>query len=276
MDSFSLKDQHPSSFQGFLPPWFLETYDKILELLAKTEGRDKLTKLLQFKALLLAAIFKLTKRGASKVQMATDFHEAFREARKLLRLLKWTIEYNRMVNLFEKRPADYTDLDIFLLISIRLLLMGYWICDNIDTLLRLRLINESKMMNFALRGKTCWSVSLILHAALNLRMVAKSRYTRQYKQRQLELLMKEGKDSRAVEELRETVQQMEKRSLHSIVGIVKVVGDLFVAGRDLNIHYGFFRPTALTEGVVSLGGILSASISLWGMYQYHPSADRII
>lgn len=39
---------------------------------------------------------------------------SLKDSRKLLRLFKWSIEYKRILLMYERRPTDYTDFDLFL------------------------------------------------------------------------------------------------------------------------------------------------------------------
>lgn len=94
--------------------------------------------------------------------------------------------------MYDKQPADSTDLDLFLstrlsaVTSIRLLLMAYWIMDNIDILSKFKILTIDST-SYEKRGKICWLISLGLHFWLDLRIIVKYKYQTEYINKQLEL-----------------------------------------------------------------------------------------
>ena len=227
--------------------------DSLLDLLGRTEGRDKFTKLLQFTSLQISAIGGGLGNTTVMERMGWLSQE-LKEARQLLRLFKWCVEYKRIIAIIDKRPPDADDFDMLLLISIRLLLIFYWIFDNLDILTKLRIFKIDKS-TFEKTGKKFWLVSLILHLWLNVRRFVKCNKQIHYPDKVLSHL-----DPDDEQVLRH--QQINARKREAVLGIAKVVGDLFVCSREI----GGLKENQIFRWLAGFGGTVSACISLYGMY----------
>jgi Peroxisomal biogenesis factor 11 (PEX11) len=237
--------------------------DTVLEMLSKTEGRDKFSKFFQYGSLFLGSLTNLV--GEQKAgEKFTELFREFKDARKLMRLFKWSIEYKRIMYVLEKRPPDATDVDMFLIIAIRLLLMVYWVFDNLDCLAMLRILKVKKGINER-RGKWFWLASLGLHLIVNLRILNNANQRLEYLKRHLDLLKQEGSAKAAI---REQLDVQSQRRIFAIAGILKVGGDILVSSRDTGILKAIVGKQTGVGLAVGAGGVLSAAISLWGMYNY--------
>lgn len=259
--------KQPERYRWYLPYGKPVTYvvlDSVLEVLSKTEGRDKFSKFGQYGSLFLGSLINLVGENKVSGKFINLFRE-FKDARKLMRLFKWSIEYRRILYVLEKRPPDATDVDMFLIIAIRLLLMTYWIFDNLDCLAMLRILKVPPGMNER-RGKWFWLASLALHLIVNIRIHNSANQRIKFIIRQLDHLKEEGP---AKESLREQLEMQKQRRKFAIAGILKAAGDIIVSSRDTGILRAIVGGKSAGVGIaVGIGGVLSAMISLWGMYNY--------
>lgn len=256
----------PTKSRWYMPYGKPVTYvvlDAVLEVLSKTEGRDKFSKSCQYGCMFLGSVTALVGEAKVAAKFINLFRE-FKDARKLMRLFKWSIEYRRIMYVLEKRPPDATDVDMFLIIAIRLLLMAYWVFDNLDCLAMLRILKVKPGINER-RGKWFWLASLILHLIVNLRMLNSAKQRLEYLKRQLDLLKQEGP---AKQSIRDQLEVQSQRRIFAVAGILKVACDILVSSRDAGILRVILGKKSGVGIAVGLGGMLSGFISLWGMYNY--------
>ena len=136
--------------------------DRTIAYLNQTEGRDKFCKCIQYGFRLLMHI----QNGRNNKELAQKFKglfEGMRDARKLFRLFKSLMEYQKIQQLMKQKQTDHKQV---LNILIRLGFLFYWVFDNIAILTKVKLLKNVDQKQAAKRAATFWLIALVISVIL--------------------------------------------------------------------------------------------------------------
>jgi len=225
----------PSSNILVSPPW-----QKICMHLNKTEGRDKLFKVIQFWVRFLAYHTQLSDEILSK--RLTLLWRGILQARKIFWWGKSIIEFQQVRDLLVSKAADETDR------LLRVFQRGFlglrWAMENAEVLGRMGVI-KIDYMSLNRKCKLLWFLSGCCGISAELRLLEKGRAQRR----------EEGKD--------EFGQTERKR----IVTLVQLFGDLSVAMHvtDIPQHLTGGR-VSFNDGIIGAGGGTAAMIQCYNIW----------
>ena len=130
--------------------------DPIIELLNKTEGRDKVCKTIQYGSRLL----KVLNENGDKAtyQMFANLQASMADARKLFRLAKSLLEYHKLQQLLNSKTSG-TKLIVNILCRVSFFI--YWIFDNLFILTKTKFLSSFDKARMQLRAGQFWTLGLI-------------------------------------------------------------------------------------------------------------------
>eukprot|EP00347_Sterkiella_histriomuscorum_P005562 403356134 len=130
--------------------------DQTIAFLNQTEGRDKFCKAIQY----ASRIIKYSQAGKND-KLAAKFQglfEGMRDARKLFRLFKSIVEYQKITQIQKQKLPEHKKV---LQILARLGFLFYWVFDNIQILAKVKYLEGVDKEVAGKRAATFWLLGLI-------------------------------------------------------------------------------------------------------------------
>ena len=93
------------------------------------------------------------------------------DARKLFRLFKWINEYQKTVDMLDKPPIDWDQIDLIGNILARLSFAGFWAFDNLFILAKLKIIRRNSE-SFKKPAQFFWWCGILFNLILALRKLS--------------------------------------------------------------------------------------------------------
>ena len=230
------------------------------------EGRDKLCKAIQYGSRIvkyhnqdsnkaLAAKFQGL-FGKSTFMLVTMMSiEGVRDARKLFRLFKSVVEYQKIVQLANQKGPQHKKV---LNILARLGFFFYWIFDNLQILSKVKFLEGVDKEKAGKRAAFFWLIGLLFSIAatvISIIETAKDEAALVAEQRR-------GLEGAQDQAFREKKRGIAKRKLENTLNLLKNLGDTVTATQALSIPKNLFG-FDFTDGQVGFGGLLSAVITCY-------------
>lgn len=223
------------------------------------EGRDKLCKTIQYGS----RIIKYQTADSNK-QLAAKFQglfEGMRDARKLFRLFKSIVEYQKIQQLAAQKAPQHKKI---LNILSRLGFFFYWIFDNLQILAKVKFLEGVDKEKAGKRAAFFWLMGLLFSIAVTIIQILEV-------QKEEALLHSEiraagsSTDERLLATFRERRINIAKQKFDNTLNLLKNLGDTVTASQALSIPKNWFG-FDFNDGQVGFGGLLSAVITCYQLY----------
>ena len=183
-----------------------------------------------------------------------------RDARKLFRLFKSVVEYQKIVQLQKQKAPEHKKL---LNILSRAGFFFYWIFDNLQILAKVKFLEGVDKEKAGKRAAFFWLLGLLFSiAVVVIEMVEVAREEAKLKK---EAPSEENLDERQAAGMRERLAGLQRRRLANYLNLAKNLGDLVTASQALSIPKKLFN-FDFNDGQVGFGGLLSAVITCYQLY----------
>lgn len=230
--------------------------ERVVSFLSKTEGRDKVTKILQYACRALSWVSFPSKTTAN------NFAAVYRmsaDSRKIFRLGKFLTELSALVRLAAaKAPESDLGRRIQILQALcRASLFCYWLVDNAFILSKLKVFRYDQQKLARLSG-LFWLLALLAGAyceLLRLREVAIA----------AKLLDGRERDTDATKETTAARMQLQQTRRTATLNLIKQCCDMVAAANMLGIPFLLLR-RHFNDGFVGVTGTVSAAIACSQIY----------
>lgn len=218
--------------------------DKFILFSNKTEGRDKLCKVLQYGSRFL----KATLTDPDILQRLNGLFSATRDARKIFRLFKSLHEIESILSALSAESTS--TIDTALTVLSRAAFSVYWLLDNLSILGTIKLFNyDTKPISK--NAMTAWLIAILFNAAGTLKKLIES-----YNQE--DTLRKRKPDL----ETRESLKKLGIQRKTNFLTLLKCIGDFFPAVNGSQLPMQLLGRN-IDERVCGLGGLVSGAISCY-------------
>jgi len=200
---------------------------------------------------------------ADNKELAAKFQglfEGVRDARKLFRLFKSIVEYQKIQQLAAQKAPQHKKV---LNILSRLGFFFYWIFDNLQILAKVKFIEGVDKEKAGKRAAFFWLTGLVFSIALVI--VQMLEVAKEESQLNYEIKQAAGGDERQVVTFREKKNALAKRKFDNTLNLLKNLGDTVTATQALSLPKKFFG-FDFNDGQVGFGGFLSAIITCYQLY----------
>ncbi|CAD8112095.1 unnamed protein product [Paramecium sonneborni] len=229
----------------------MQQLDSTVKWFNKTEGRDKICKVMQYGSRFLMWHLK-TNRGNE--QLSNQFKNLFqstRDARKLFRLAKSLNELQTIIDRVAqncKNPQEQVARALNILTRVWFLL--YWLYDNLSVLSSIK-FTTSDPKPLQKKAMTFWFIGIITNLVDTIRqLVVNFQFIQQNKNNQ-------GAQQQIAN------RKIQNTSLY--LNLIKIFGDLMPAGQGSEFFPKVLKIN-LNDGVIGLGGLVSGAIAAYQAY----------
>lgn len=230
------------------------------EMTSTYEGRDKLTKLIQFGCKFLGWYHLVTDPEQSLRFLSIS--EKFRDARSVFRLTKFLFEIKRMQIIYENSEDKFS---IIINILSRLFYLFHWLFDNMFIIMKL---SDTEFPSFtgitrdALKklSRKSWLIGISLFLVYCVKILRKT-YTDESD------LKVAAVNKMTVREVKENLQIMTKLRRDYQMNFARVFSDLVVCVNENDLPFKVLGKR-INHGVEGTFGMLAALIYLYGLSKH--------
>ncbi|CAD8112788.1 unnamed protein product [Paramecium sonneborni] len=220
----------------------MKNLEQIIKCFNKTEGRDKISKMIQYGAKFLSWYFQKF-NNLEKAHQFNNLFMAMREARKIFRLAKTLNEIQYIFYKIKENTENVNDIIRVLKIFSRIWFALFWAFDNLSILSQIQIIQS----NPKVLGKIAmsfWAVGIITNLTETFRdLIGNLLYLRKV-QKQTDH------------------KEIQKRINVNYLNIIKNLCDLLLAGTgsELFSKIFFYQPN---DALVGFGGFIAGIIATY-------------
>ncbi|CAD8111729.1 unnamed protein product [Paramecium primaurelia] len=229
----------------------MQTLDSTVKWFNKTEGRDKICKVMQYGSRFLMWHLKTNSGNEQLSNQFKNLFQSTRDARKLFRLAKSLNELQTIIDkLGQNCKTSQEQVARALNILTRIWFLLYWVYDNLSVLSSIK-FTTSDPKPLQKKAMTFWFIAIITNLVDTIRqLVVNFQYIQQNKNNQ-------SASQQIIN------KQNQNKTLY--LNLIKIFGDLMPAGQGSEFFPKVFKIN-LNDGVIGLGGLISGAVAAYQAY----------
>eukprot|EP00920_Eleutheroschizon_duboscqi_P026175 GHVT01064706.1.p1 GENE.GHVT01064706.1~~GHVT01064706.1.p1 ORF type:complete len:239 (+),score=8.63 GHVT01064706.1:1013-1729(+) len=228
-------------------------------LLVLSEGRDKLTKCVQYACRGLA--WAISASSPIKSKRLTALSKTASDSRKVFRMGRFLDEYVRIRTIMASKTTE-PSAKLLRCLS-RLAFVGYWIMDSVTLLSKIQFI-PGDTAKAAKRSAVFWFAGLVLSLCYELYTIRRLFLREMAVRRLLELTVNADSKDNELEADKQILSIRRERHT-AYLGIVKNCSDMVTASSALGIPKRIFG-LEFNDGVIGVGGFVAAFVTCCQLY----------
>lgn len=242
----------------------LQAFEKVIAI---TDGRDKVCKLIQYGGRLLVWYLlrfdSVVKNPAAKQALGTaeSFFGQLSKLRKIIRLCKWCLELPSTRKLLQDHPKAVTPLDktlSYINIGNSFLSVSTDLIDDIIWYAGMGLLPKALADYLEPIGSKVWLINVTIDMAFLTYDIYTHSKDMEATQEKMQKLDKNDVDG--LKKLEQEVEKQQAKKKKMTIGWFKFLGDSIVA-MNSGLDLGW------SKGIVQSGGLLSGSCSFYKLFQ---------
>lgn len=219
------------------------------------EGRDKLTKMMQYSSKLMSWYYREGDYLQSLKYL--DVYDRFREARSVFRLSKFLFEIKRIKIIYQVNEDKFSQI---MNIASRFFYMFHWLFDNVSV--TLKLINSSVLGydkdHFRLLSRKCWMIGISVFLIYCIKVLRKT-YTDESD------LKVAAVNKMTVKQVKENLQIICKLRRDYQLNFIRGFCDLMIALNENNVPFQVLGKR-MNTGVEGIFGVVASFVYLYGLF----------
>jgi len=226
------------------------------QLISKLGGRDKVNKLIQYGAKIM--FYVLTQRAGSPTKLAgkcSKLSAGIGNARKVDRLLKSTVEIQKVLDALQSKQAAGEEFNRYLTIVSAMCYAMYWFGDNKVFLGKLKVLEGLDLKAESVKAHRYWLVGLLIVVYL---FVGKMRKLDERRQELADVHITRNGSS-------ETAEELDKQMFLKRVQLFGYCCDVIVALNNSGAIEKI-KGSKLSDGTYGVVGFVSAATVLYRMW----------
>ncbi|KRX05614.1 hypothetical protein PPERSA_09754 [Pseudocohnilembus persalinus] len=227
---------------------------KVIGILNKTDGRDKLGKAIQNLCKYLNWYYSTNNKDLADRMIGLS--NGMRDARKLFRLFKSMNEIEKLIQLSQTDSPDVVKKALDVLA--RAFFAGYWFFDNLVILITVKFLKSNKE-KATQTSNTFWFFGILFTQIQALYQI------NQNMQSLVQLKIEASKGNGQGEEIQKKIENLKQNNITQFLKIVQCTGDILAAGTGSKIFERLVGKTP-NSGTIGLGGLVSALIAGYQMF----------